>query len=413
MQHMLSNALQRCRICDSDAIEPVLDLGRQPFANSLRRDKTETTPVLPLAICRCAACGTIQLTETAPPEQLFSEYVWVTGTSLGARDYSRAFCENLIERAGSGRLFVLEVASNDGTFLQRFRERGHKVLGVDPAGNIASLAEQAKIPTIVEFFGLSIAQSIVADHGPADVVLARNVIPHVADPNDVIAGMAHCLSAGGIGAIEFHRADVILEELHYDSIYHEHLFYHSLHSLNLLLGRHGLLPFDVTASPISGGSLVVFFSKGRRRDSDALGLMLRREEHLGVGEAAPWREFAKRCGRHRETLRALIEAKVGSGKGLIGFGASARSSTLLNYCGIDDRHLLAIADNNPFKQGRFTPGSDVRIVPPGDAFALRPDAMLLLAWNFRDEILNQIATEFGWHGGVIVPLPGDPVELVI
>lgn len=407
----LSFTIDRCRICDSDALANVLDLGRQPLANSLRRDKAEVLPVFPLAICRCDDCGTIQLTETVKPEILFSRYVWVTGTSESARRYSQVFCDRLVARSRPGPLLVIEVASNDGTFLQCFAQRGDRVLGVDPAENIAAMAEQAGIPTNVNFFGLEVAKAIVARDGEADVVIARNVIPHVADANDVVAGMAHCLSADGVGAIEFHRADVILDELHYDSIYHEHLFYHSLHSLQRLLDRFGLRPFDVAVSPISGGSLVVYFSKASRARTAEYDAMLMRERELGVGDAEPWREFAVRSQRHAAALLELVESRRAAGRRVIGYGASARSSTLLNSCGIDARHLEVIADRAPLKHHTFAPGSDIPIVPPAEAFGAHPDVVLLLGWNFKDEILEQMRVEHDWRGEVIVPLPGEAVVL--
>lgn len=411
MTSPLSFTIDRCRVCESDALTRVLDLGRQPLANSLRRDKAEVLPVFPLAICRCDTCGTIQLTETVKPEVLFSRYVWVTGTSASARRYSQVFCDRLVARSRPGALFVIEVASNDGTFLQCFSKRGDRVLGVDPAKNIAAMAEEAGIPTEVNFFGRDVAEAIVARDGEADVVIARNVIPHVADANDVVAGMAHCLRADGVGVIEFHRADVILDELHYDSIYHEHLFYHSLHSLQRLLDRFGLSPFDVEASPISGGSLVVYFSKASRARTAEYDAMLQRERDLGVGDAEPWRQFATRSQRHTAALLELVEARRAAGQRVIGYGASARSSTLLNFCGINARHLEVIADRAPLKHHTYTPGTDIPIVPPAEAFATRPDVVLLLGWNFRDEILEQIRAEHGWRGEVIVPLPRETVVL--
>lgn len=413
MKSLFSEQLQSCRMCGSKEIEVILDLGAQPPANSLRQKKEEVLEVIPLVLCRCEGCGTVQLTETVSPDYLFSHYVWVTGTSKGAQDYSHMFCERLVSRSKQGRLFVAEVASNDGTFLKAFQERGDKVLGIDPARNIAAMALEAGIPTISEFFGLDIAHQIVAEHGNADIVFARNVIPHVANASDVVAGMAYCLKGDGTGAIEFHRADIILEELHYDSIYHEHLFYHSLHSIGILLGQFGLKLFDVTDSPISGGSLVAYFAKTLRPPTDTLKKMLEHEAVLGIGNSSPWWKFAIRCEQHRHALRALVEQTKVHGKRLIGYGASARSSTLLNYCGIDHRHLEVVADQNALKHGRYTPGTDIPIVTPEQAFACRPDSVLLLAWNFREEILAQIRDDYGWHGEVIVPLPGDPVVIQI
>jgi len=411
--NLLSEALRSCRICSSTGIEVILDLGVQPPANSLRKGSDEMLPVVPLVLCRCGSCGTVQLSETVSPDYLFSHYVWVTGTSKGAQDYSRVFFERLASRSKQGPLFVVEVASNDGTFLKPFQERGDKVLGIDPARNIAAMASAAGILTIPDFFGAKVAQHVVAGHGNADIVFARNVIPHVSDANDVIAGVAHCIKADGVGAIEFHRADVILEDLHYDSIYHEHLYYHSLHSIRLLLDRFGLKVFDVTESPISGGSLVAYFAKTPRTPTGDLKKALEHEAILGIGNARPWREFAVRCERHRRALRALLEETKVKTKRLIGYGASARSSTLLNYCGIDHRYLEVVADKNTLKHGRYTPGTDIPIVAPEQAFADHPDAVLLLAWNFREEILAQMKADYGWRGEVIIPLPGDPIVIRI
>jgi hypothetical protein len=293
-------------------------------------------------------------------------------------------------------MFALEVASNDGTFLQRFRERGHAVLGVDPAQNIAEMARNLGIPTIADFFGLAVARKIVAEHGRADVVFARNVVSHVANAKDVVAGMAHCLSDDGTGAIEFHCANAILEGLQYDSIYHEHLFYHSLHSIDLLINQFGLKPFDLTESPISGGSLVVYFSKDDRAPTASFLRTLECERAMGIGEERPWRAFARRCDRHRAALLALVEAEKQRGKRLIGYGASARSSTLLNYCRINHRHIDAIVDRSPLKHNRCTPGSSIPIMAPAAGFAHRPDTVLLLAWNFGDEIIAQIQKEQDW-----------------
>lgn len=412
MPESISTPLTRCRLCGGNNLDLILDLGAQPPANSLRARREDTLPVVALAICRCRDCTTVQLNETVAPAHLFRDYVWVTGTSRTAREYSHIFYDHVARRCGHDQLFVIEVASNDGTFLQRFREHGHRVLGVDPAQNLARVAESSGIPTLPEFFGLNVARHVTPAHGHADVVIARNVLPHVPDPNDVVAGIAHCLKDDGVGAIEFHWVDKILSELHYDSIYHEHFFYHSLHSIGQLLARHALKLFDVTESPISGGSLVAYFSKTPRSVSAALDAKLAWENERGLASLATWREFAARSLEHRLQLKEMIESEIKAGKRLIGYGASARSSTLLNFCGIDRRHLICIADQSPLKHDRYTPGTDVLIVSPERALAERPDTILLLAWNFKDEILKWLS-DIGFHGDVIVPLPGRPQLLRI
>jgi len=410
---MISKTITKCRLCNAKNLHTILELGDQPPANSLRKKVSEILENVPLTICRCPNCMTIQLTETIDPAYMFSDYIWVTGTSKGAREYSNIFADSIVSKlTKSDDLFIVEVASNDGTFLQRFKEAGHSVLGVDPAKNLAELAEKNGIPTIADFFGLNVAKKVTAGNGQADIVIARNVIPHVPDPNDVVAGMANCLKDSGIGSIEFHWIDKILSELHYDSIYHEHFFYHSLHSINKLLLRHDLNLFDVSESPISGGSLVAYFTKEKRVVTDALKDKLDWEDKTGIAALDAWQDFAKKSFQHKEQLKKMILEENQAGKRVIGYGASARSSTMLNFCGINHNHLRCIADQNPLKHNRFTPGTDILIVSPEVAFKENPDTVVILAWNFKDEIIQDLKAK-GFSGTVIIPLPNTPCILEI
>ena len=410
---MISKEITKCRLCDAADLHTILELGDQPPANSLRKTVSETLENVPLTICRCPECTTIQLTETIDPKYMFCDYIWVTGTSKGAREYSKIFADRIISKLNKSEdSFILEVASNDGTFLQRFKEAGHRVLGVDPAKNLAELAQKNGIPTLADFFGLNVAKKVTAENGHADIVIARNVIPHVPDPNDVVGGMAECLKENGVGAIEFHWIGKILSELHYDSIYHEHFFYHSLHSINELLLRHGLNLFDVAESPISGGSLVAFFSKEKRVVTSDLKDQLESEREEGISSLEAWQDFAKMSFEHRVKLKSMIDSENLSGKKVIGYGASARSSTMLNFCGIDHNHLACVADQNALKHNRYTPGTDVLIVSPEEALKENPDTVVILAWNFKDEIIEDLK-EKGFKGSVIIPLPNTPYLLEI
>tara|TARA_B110000908_G_C10224299_1_gene437079 strand:+ start:307 stop:1539 length:1233 start_codon:yes stop_codon:yes gene_type:complete len=410
---MISKEITKCRLCDAADLHTILELGDQPPANSLRKTVSETLENVPLTICRCPECTTIQLTETIDPKYMFCDYIWVTGTSKGAREYSKIFADRIISKLNKSEdSFILEVASNDGTFLQRFKEAGHRVLGVDPAKNLAELAQKNGIPTLADFFGRNVAKKITEENGYADIVIARNVIPHVPDPNDVVGGMAECLKENGVGAIEFHWIGKILSELHYDSIYHEHFFYHSLHSINELLLRHGLNLFDVAESPISGGSLVAFFSKEKRVVTNELKDQLEREDEKGIASLEAWQDFAKMSFEHRVKLKSMIDSENLSGKKVIGYGASARSSTMLNFCGIDHNHLACVADQNTLKHNRYTPGTDVLIVSPEEALKENPDTVVILAWNFKDEIIEDLK-EKGFKGSVIIPLPNTPYLLEI
>lgn len=409
----LSCRSAECRVCGACSLQKVLDLGNQPLANRLEERPYAPEPRIPLVICRCETCGSIQLTETVRPEVLFRKYVWVTGTSEVAQNYSQLFCERVSRRAVRGPRFVIEVASNDGTFLLPFVVQGDRVLGVDPAENIAALARARGIPTEADFFGLQMARSLVSRSGLADVVFARNVIPHVANAQDVVAGMAACLKPAGIGVVEFHRGDTILKELHYDSIYHEHLCYHTLESMTQLLEGCGLHPFDVETSPISGGSFVVYAAKNKISPSKNLLQQKTLEAKLGVSGRPAWDDFARQVARHRDLLRNLVMDFKAEGLRIAGYGASARSSTLLNYCGLTHDHLDAIADRAELKHGKFAPGTGIPILSPRDVLARNPDVLLLLAWNFRDEILCQLREEFQWRGRIILPLPGDPQVITV
>lgn len=409
----LYTTIDACRICSSTELEPIIDMGNQPPANSLRSDLLEQLPAIPLTISRCKNCAAIQLNETVRPEYLFKNYVWVTGTSKTAEKYSELFYEQMVKRCELSKVFAIEVASNDGTFLKRFKDHGHKVIGVDPAQNIAKIANDNGVPTVNDFFSATLARDLIAKEGLADCIFARNVIPHVEHVHDVVEGMALCLKENGVGAIEFHHSMIILQELHYDSIYHEHLCYHTLHSISQLLSMHGLHPIDMIQSPISGGSIVLYFSKQQKTKSTELINAIATENKSGVNEYDAWIDFAKKSYAHRAVLKAMVEQENDKGRSIIGYGASARSSTLLNFCGISNYHLKCVADQNSIKHGKYTPGTDIPILSPQKALALKPDVVLLLAWNFKNEILSVLKNEHSFHGSVILPLPGDPHSLSI
>ena len=399
---MLSKTISSCRICGPSTFRPVLDLGERAPANSLRSGPHERLQRVPLVLCCCESCGIAQLTETIDPMYLFSDYVWVTGTSQAAVKYSEEFCDNVLNHSVSGQLHVLEVASNDGTFLKVFQNRGHVVLGIDPAKNIAAVANSRGVPTWAEFFCDDTAAVVRDEFGCSDVAFARNVLPHVPDPVSVLRGMASCLNEDGLAVIEFHDADIIINGLHYDSLYHEHLFYYSLVDMENLLGRAGLRAFDVLQSSISGGSLVVFASKTLRHPSERL------VELRGHYRENPWADFASGAYGHRRDMNTILGSR--SDRRMIGYGASARAATLLGFCGINQ--LLAIADRNPMKHDRWMADTDVQIVSPEAAMRMNPDVVLLLAWNFEQELISEMKA-LGFVGEVIVPLPNSPKVVVI
>ena len=284
-----------------------------------------------MEICQCKKCSVIQLTETIDAKLLFSRYVWVTGTSKVANQYSQIFFNRSKKYLKSKKDFIVEIASNDGTFLKPFKENGFKVLGVDPASNIAEIANRQGIKTIPNFFGLQSSKEIVEKEGYANLIFARNVIPHVENIKDVINGISNLLSENGVGIIEFHRADIILDELHYDSIYHEHLFYFSINSLTYLLKSFDLYPFDLDVSPISGGSFVIYFSKERKSKSKILIDKEKEEINLGVDKLNNWKIFSSKVIAHKKKIVQIV-SDFNKAKRKLLHGASARSSTLLNFC---------------------------------------------------------------------------------
>lgn len=403
-----------CRCCQSKRLIPFFDLGEQPLANALLERQDSPEKAYSLALAYCADCGLVQLDYTVDPQELFTHYVWVTSTSGTARCYARQFRDRALARLeGEPVRYVLEAASNDGTFLKPFQEKGMRVLGVDPAENIAEMANRDGIPTRAEFFSEEVADAVIAELGKPSIVFARNVLPHVSSPHGFLNGLAKCCAEDTLCVLETHYSGSILDELHYDSIYHEHLCYFTLRTLSGLLERHGLFAFDLEWSPISGGSTVLYLKNHPTGKSARLLEMETSEREKGYNTLECWQGFARDSREHSVRLRELVEGRVAGRKKILGYGASARSSTLLNACGINAGHLAAVADQNPLKQGMFTPGSRIPILSPDKALAGDPDSILLLAWNFREEIMAILRDTYGYRGEVIVPLPNCPrVEVV-
>jgi hypothetical protein len=398
--------IDKCRISDSADLSVFFDLGRQPLANALLQSPDEDEDVYPLRLGFCPESSLVQLMETVAKEKLFRNYVWVSGTAATTREYAQLFCRRAMKALGEPRdAFVLEIASNDGTFLGPFRALGLKTLGIDPARNLAAEATGNQIETWPEFWATGVARRVLKERGPVDFVFARNVVPHVSEIHEVIRGMAEVMADGGLGMIEFHCADRIFDELHYDSIYHEHLCYFSLHAMEYLLRKHGLHPHEIEFSPISGASIVVHFSKKPRPVSPAYTRQMERERSLGLTRLETWKKFADRCATHRTQVLAML-ARFDPRR-TIGFGASARSATFTNYCGITKDHMELVIDNNPRKQGLFTPGSHLPVVSFAEGMALRPEAIILLAWNFADEIIAHCRHQ-GFRGSFIQPFPCEP-----
>jgi hypothetical protein len=404
-----------CRVCSSKNIEPFFDLGKQPLANSLPDKADANEEFFPLSLSYCHECSLVQLNETISPEKLFSHYLWLTGTSLAAHKHARTFFDAVVARTPQAgkKGYVLEIASNDGTFLVPFKKERFQIVGVDPAENIAQMAREQGIPTEVVFFGSQAASDLVAKHGFAEIVFARNVLPHVAGTRDFVDGLREAISDTGTVAIEAHYGKIIQEDLHYDSIYHEHLCYFTVKSMERLLNDHGLYVFDVTESPISGGSLVYYAKKSVTDPSASLIAYREAETKDKANDFEMWKDFASRSFAHRDKILAILRDEKAQGRKIAGWGASARSSTMLNFCGITTDIVPEIVDMNPLKQGRFTAGTHIPIRNADDIMATKPDCIFLLAWNFKDEITNHLTSHYGFKGDCVLPFPKEPHVVVL
>ena len=399
--------MTECRSCGAQQLDLVLSLGRTPLANALLKEDelSRPEPAFPLDLVFCPACALVQITETVPPEQLFSHYLYLSSFSDTMVKHSEELAGRLMKERKLGKdSLVVEVASNDGYLLQFYKRAGVPVLGIEPAANIAKVAEDKGIPTLVEFFGREIAAVLRDTNRRADVIHANNVLAHVADLNGFVAGLAMAVKDDGVVVIEAPHVKPMIERLEFDTIYHEHLCYYSLTALQPLFKRHGLEIVDVFEIPIHGGSLQVHAALSGK-PSERVCKLLEEERAAGVGGAAFYRDFGDKVSSLKKHLVAMLQKLKDDGSRMAAYGASAKGSTLLNYCGIGRDMLDFVSDRSTVKQGMYTPGTHLPIKSPEALLTEAPNHVLLLTWNFADEILEQ-QDEYRKRGGkFIIPVP--------
>src|ERR1700674_2351503 len=399
-----------CRSCGAPLRDTFIDLGMSPFSNSYIRvqDAQQMEPFFPLHAYVCGSCFLVQLKEFESPQDIFSDYAYFSSYSDSWVAHCKAYVDYVMQRFGlGGGHLVVEVASNDGYLLKFFREKSVPVLGIEPAANVAAVAQAAGIPTLVKFFSVDTAPELVPDGKCADLLLGNNVLAHVPDLNDFVRGIAILLKASGVATFEFPHLLRLIKENQFDTIYHEHFSYFSFITAEQVFARHGLQLFDVEELLTHGGSLRIFAQHvgAPHPLSPRVAELRDRETRLGLLRMETYAAFTEQVKETKRNLLSFLIGEKRAGKSIVGYGAPAKGNTLLNYCGIRDDFLDYTVDRSPHKQGMLLPGTRIRVFAPEKIRETKPDYVFILPWNIRDEVMEQMRHIREWGGKFVLAIP--------
>jgi 2-polyprenyl-3-methyl-5-hydroxy-6-metoxy-1,4-benzoquinol methylase len=408
-------SIPKCRFCGSPLQQTFVDLGMSPRSNAYLRPEqlSQMEPFYPLHARVCGQCFLVQLEQFESPRKIFGDYAYFSSYSESWLNHARQYAEGMTERFRlDGKSLVVEIASNDGYLLQYFQVKGIPVLGVEPAENVAQAAEKRGIRTLAKFFGVRTARELQAGGQQADLIVGNNVLAHVPDLRDFVSGLKLVLKPHGTITVEFPHLLRLIAGNQFDTIYHEHFSYFSFWTAENIFAKHGFTVFDVEEIPTHGGSLRVYVchaEEDTRKPHSRVSELREREIAAGMCSLETYSRFGESV---RETKRALLEFLIGvkrAGKSVVGYGAPAKGNTLLNYCGIGRDFLDYTVDVSPHKQGHFLPGTHIPIHHPDMIRRTRPDYILILPWNLRDEIVGQLADIRQWGGRFVIPIPSPEV----
>jgi SAM-dependent methyltransferase len=399
-----------CRFCRAPLSRVFCDLGLSPLSNNYLEPKSAGKEArYPLCAYVCDRCLLVQLEAFETPEQIFSDYAYFSSYSDSWLEHCRTYAYAMRERLALGpKSLVVEVASNDGYLLQYFREQAVPVLGIEPAANVAAEAEKRGVPTLVRFFGTQLADELRGKGRRADLLVGNNVLAHVPDLNDFVAGLARLLADEGVVTMEFPHLLRLMRETQFDTIYHEHFSYFSLLVADKVFRAHGMLVFDVDQIPTHGGSLRIhacLAASKRATPGERVKKVLADERAAGLDRVEGYSAFAGQVLETKHALLAFLAQAKKQKKKVVGYGAPAKGNTLLNYCGLGARDLEYTVDRSPHKQGKLLPGSHIPVFAPEHIRDTRPDYVLILPWNIKDEVISQMGDIREWGGRFVVPIP--------